>query len=70
MTRPSGLNFTIMSEPLSTGPDVVVLIDPHRVRERPRVEIVADLADVRAVRAELEQLRGGRAKSGASGAAA
>ena len=31
------------------GPDVVLLVDPHRVRERPGVQVVADLANVFAV---------------------
>ena len=41
-------------------PDVVVLVDAHRVRERPRVQAFADLANELAVRAELEELRRGR----------
>ena len=45
---------------LVDGPDVVVAIDAHRVRERPGVEALADLAHELAVRAELEQLRGRR----------
>ena len=42
---------------LVDGPDVVVLVDAHRVRERPRVEVLADFADELALGAELEQLR-------------
>ena len=39
-------------------PDVVVLVDAHGVRERPGVEVVADLANIFAVRAEFQKLRG------------
>ncbi len=52
------------------GPDVVVLVDPHRMRERPGVEVLADLADELAVRREFEELRGGVAVGGAQAAAA
>ena len=38
-------------------PDVAVLVDANRVREREAVEILADLAKERAVGPELEQLR-------------
>src|SRR6185295_5724744 len=41
---------------LVDGPDVVVLVHAHRVRERPRVEALADLADELAVLVELEEL--------------
>ena len=46
---------------LVDGPDVVVLVDADVVRERPRVQVLADLADELAVRPELEQLRRGGA---------
>ncbi len=42
---------------LVDGPDVVVLVHPHDVRERPRVEILPDLANELAVGSELEKLR-------------
>ena len=45
---------------LVDGPDVVVLVDAHGVRERPAVEALADFADELALRSELEQLRGSR----------
>ena len=38
-------------------PDVAVLVDAHRVSERETVEILADLANERAVGPELEELR-------------
>src|SRR5712691_8171589 len=38
-------------------PDVVVLVDTHRVGERPAVEALADFPDELAPGAELEQLR-------------
>ena len=40
-------------------PDIVVLVDAHRMRERPGIKILADLTDELAVGSELEQLRGG-----------
>ncbi len=46
-------------------PDVVVAVDAHRVRERPRVEVLADLAHEPAILVELEQLRRGRTVGGA-----
>ncbi len=52
------------------GPDVVFLVDAHRVRERPGVEVLADLADEAAVAIELEDLRGGGAEGVGDGAAA
>ena len=51
-------------------PDVVVAVDPHRMRERPGIKVLADLADEGAVRPELEQLRGGRAVGRPRGVAA
>src|SRR5213079_164060 len=42
------------------NPDVVLAIDFDRVRVRPRVEVVADLAHELAVRAKLEKLRSTR----------
>ena len=53
------------------GPDVVVLVDAHSVRERPGVEILADLADEFALGIELQDLRGGVAvrRTGARSAA-
>ena len=42
------------------APDVVVAVDAHGVRERPGVEVLADLANEVAVGVELEQLRRGR----------
>ena len=41
------------------GPDVVILVDAHGVRERPGIEIVADFANVLAVLIEFQKLRGG-----------
>ena len=46
---------------LVDGPDVVVFVDAHRVRERPSVQVAADLSQEVAVRCELEQLRRCRA---------
>src|SRR4029077_4604287 len=40
------------------GPDVVVLVDAHAVSFGPGVEAFADFTDVRAIGAELEELRG------------
>jgi len=51
-------------------PDVVLPVDSHRMREAPRIEIVADLAQEFAVGAELEQLRRRRAVGGSRGVAA
>src|SRR4029077_12189411 len=51
-------------------PDDVVLLDPHRVRERPSVEIAADLANVRAIGAEFQKLRRARCIGRACGVAA
>ncbi len=46
---------------LVDGPDVVVLVDAHAVRERPGVEALADFPQELALGTELEQLRrGGR----------
>jgi hypothetical protein len=56
-TRPSGLNLTIMSVPSSTGPDVVLRIDAHRVREGEAVVVAADLADKYALRTVFEEPR-------------
>ena len=50
-------------------PDVVVFVDSHRVREGPCVEIVSDLAEVRAVGTKLEKLGGGCTVRWASGVA-
>ena len=52
------------------GPDVVVLIDAHRMGERPGIEILADLADELAVGTELQDLRGGVAERQAGARAA
>src|SRR6266702_2098246 len=48
------------------GPDVVVLVDPDGVPEGPGVEVLADLAEERSARIELEQLgcRGGVRRAG------
>ena len=43
-------------------PDVVVLVDAHRVGIRPGVEVLADLAQERAVVVEFQKLRGGVAE--------
>jgi hypothetical protein len=43
---------------LVDDPDVVLLVDAHRVRERPRKVVLADFAHELALRIELEQLRG------------
>ncbi len=45
-------------------------VDPDRVRERPGVEVVPDLADEVAVAVEFEQLRGGGGIGGAGRVAA
>ena len=46
--------------PLVDRPDVVVSVDADAVRERPAVQLFADLADELTLRPELEQLcRGG-----------
>src|SRR5262245_26289544 len=42
-------------------PDVAACVDAHRVRESESIEVLADLANERAVRSELEQLCSGRA---------
>src|ERR1700694_3622922 len=52
------------------GPEIVVLVDANRVRERPGVETFADLAQIRAVAIELEDLRGGSREGRALAAAA
>jgi hypothetical protein len=57
-----------MSEPFVDGPDVVVLVDPHAVGERPGIQALADFADVLAVGGELEQLRRRRRIGGTVGA--
>jgi hypothetical protein len=53
------------------GPDVVVPVDAHGVRERPCVKVLADLTDEVALRRELQELRGGIAvgRAGAGAAA-
>ena len=51
-------------------PDVVILIDLHRVRERPGIQMMADLANEFAVGAELQKLCGARPIGGAGGVAA
>src|SRR5206468_11026457 len=51
-------------------PDVVLLVDAHRVREGPGVEVLADLADEAAVTIEFQDLRGGRAERIGDSAAA
>ncbi len=52
------------------GPDIVVLIDPHRVGERPCIEVLADLPNEVTLRRKFEQLRSrvaiGRTKTGAA----
>ena len=70
VTRPSGLNRTTMSEPLSATQMLSLLIDAHGMRERPGVEIVADLAQELSVGVELEQLRGRGTVGRACGVAA
>ena len=54
---------------LVDGPDVVVLVDADRMRERPAVQVLADLADELAFRAELQQLGGRGPERRARGAA-
>ena len=61
VTRPCGIELDDHVRALVGDPDVVVLVDAHGVRERPGVEVLADLAHELAVCVELEQLRGGRA---------
>src|SRR5262249_36267478 len=51
-------------------PDIVVFVDAHGVRERPGVEVLADLADELAVGREFVKLRGGVAEGGSLAAAA
>ena len=51
-------------------PNVVILVDFHRVRERPGVEIVADLANEFAVGIELQELSGACTIGGADGVTA
>ncbi len=51
-------------------PDVVVPIDLDGVRERPGIEVAADLADEPAVRTEFEELRRRRGIGRAAGVAA
>ena len=51
-------------------PDIVLRINADRVGIAPGVQVLADLADVVAVRSELEQLGGTRAIGGTIGAAA
>ena len=48
-TRPAGIEFDDHVRAFVRGPDIVLRIDLHRVRERPRIEIVADLAQESAV---------------------
>ena len=57
-TRPSGLNLMTMFDAFVHGPDVVLRVDAHRVREREAVEALADLAQVVALGVELEEARG------------
>ena len=59
-TRPAWLNLMIMSEPLSMAQMLSSLSMRTRVRERPAVQALADLADEFALGTELEQLRRGR----------
>src|SRR5882762_203235 len=45
---------------LVRGPNVVSFVDSDRVRERPRVQVMADLANERAIGAEFQKLRRSR----------
>src|SRR5262249_45479332 len=51
-------------------PDVILLVDPHRMSEGPGIEILADLADEAAVTIELENLRSRGAEGVGNSAAA
>src|SRR6267378_2278750 len=58
-TWPAGLNLTTMSEPLSAAQMLSNLstLTSHRVRIRPRVQVVANLANERPIGAEFQKLR-------------
>ncbi len=56
-TRPSGSNLMTMSEPLSATQILSSRIYLDGMAERPRVEVVANLANELAVGAKLEKLR-------------
>src|SRR5712671_4129998 len=55
---------------LVRGPNVVMPVDSDGVGERPRVQVVADFANERAIGAELQKLRGGRGVRRSGGIAA
>ena len=58
---PLGIELDHHVRALVGDPDVVLGVDLHGMRERPGVEVMADLAQIIAVGVELEQLRRRRA---------
>src|SRR5690242_16978375 len=63
---PLGIELDDHVGALVGDPDVVVLVDLHRVRKRPRIEVMPDLTYELSLRTKLQKLRGACSVRGTS----